>query len=167
MKQYSTLFLKLAIVLIGLPVLAFGIYGIISLTGNAANPEYAGMLYPVVTGMYLSTIPFYTALYHAFLLLNYIDKNKAFSQISVVALKKIKYCAMSFSAIYIVIMPFIFLLADKDDAPGLIIIGLLPIFASMVIAFFAAVLQRLLQDALDIKSEHDLTVWGEEHGNYN
>jgi hypothetical protein len=31
----------------------------------------------------------------------------------------------------------------------------------MVIAVFAAVLQRLLKDAIDIKSENDLTVWGE------
>jgi hypothetical protein len=32
------------------------------------------------------------------------------------------------------------------------------IFASMVIAVFAAVLQRLLQEAIDIKSENDLIV---------
>jgi hypothetical protein len=32
------------------------------------------------------------------------------------------------------------------------------IFASMVIAVFAAVLQRLLQEAINIKSENDLTV---------
>ncbi|WP_219914085.1 DUF2975 domain-containing protein, partial [Bacillus paranthracis] len=38
------------------------------------------------------------------------------------------------------------------------IIGMIIIFASMVIAVFAAVLQRLLKDAIDIKSENDLTV---------
>jgi hypothetical protein len=32
------------------------------------------------------------------------------------------------------------------------------IFAPMVIAVFAAVLQRLLQEAIDIKSENDLIV---------
>jgi len=32
------------------------------------------------------------------------------------------------------------------------------IFVSIVIAVFAAVLQRLLQDAIDIKLENDLTV---------
>jgi hypothetical protein len=37
----------------------------------------------------------------------------------------------------------------------------------MVIAFFAAVLQMLLKDAIDIKSDNDLTIWGEWHGNYN
>jgi hypothetical protein len=65
---------------------------------------------------------------------------------------------MTISGLYVVIMPFVFLVADLDDAPGLIIIGMVPIFASMVIAVFAAVLQKLLQNAIDIKSENDLTV---------
>jgi hypothetical protein len=108
--------------------------------------------------MYISAVPFYFALYQAFKLLCYIDKNKAFSQISVKALKNIKYCAITISALYLVIMPFVYLVAEKDDAPGLIIIGMVPIFASMVIAVFAAVLQKLLKEAIDIKSENDLTV---------
>ncbi|MDM5326781.1 helix-turn-helix domain-containing protein [Neobacillus sp. CF12] len=48
--------------------------------------------------MYVSAIPFYFALYQAFTLLSYIDKNKAFSEISVKALKKIKnYAAANLS----------------------------------------------------------------------
>jgi hypothetical protein len=108
--------------------------------------------------MYVSVIPFFVALYQAFKLLIYIDKNQAFSELSVKALKNIKFCAMTISGLYVVIMPFVYLVADLDDAPGLIIIGMVPIFASIVIAVFAAVLQRLLQEAIDIKSENDLIV---------
>ena len=57
-----------------------------------------------------------------------------------------------------VVLPFVYIIAEWDDAPGLILIGLVIIGASMVIAVFAAVLQRLLQEAIDIKSENDLTV---------
>ncbi|MGM9988114.1 MAG: DUF2975 domain-containing protein [Bacillaceae bacterium] len=158
MKHGSTLFLKIALFLIGAPVLALGLFGLFWLVKNPANPEYAYMLYPIVIGMYVSAIPFFIALYKAFNLLSYIDKNKAFSQISVTALKHIKYCAITVSALYVVIIPFVILVADKDDAPGLGIFGMIPIFASIVIAVFAAVLQRLLQEAIDIKSENDLTV---------
>ena len=77
---------------------------------------------------------------------------------SVRALKVIKFCALTISGLYVVIIPFVFLLAELDDAPGLIIIGMVPIFASLVIAVFAAVLQRLLQEAITIKSENELTV---------
>ena len=108
--------------------------------------------------MYVSAIPFYFALYQAFKLLSYIDKNKAFSELSVKALKNIKYCAITISSLYVVVMPLFYLIAELDDAPGLILIGMVIIFASMVIAVFAAVLQRLLQEAIDIKSENDLTV---------
>ncbi|EEL50088.1 hypothetical protein bcere0022_25660 [Bacillus cereus Rock3-44] len=49
-------------------------------------------------------------------------------------------------------------MAEKIDPPSFIPIGSVIIFSSMVIAVFAAVLQRLLQEAIHIKSENDLTV---------
>jgi len=60
--------------------------------------------------------------------------------------------------LFVVGLPLFYLVAEKDDAPGIILIGLVLIFASMVIAVFAAVLQRLLQEAIDIKSENDLII---------
>jgi hypothetical protein len=158
MKRGSTLFLRMAVFLIGTPVLALCVYGLLWLANNPANPDYAHMLYPIVVGMYVSVIPFFIALYQAFKLLSYIDKNQAFSELSVKALKNIKFCAMTISGLYVVILPFVFLVAQQDDAPGLVIIGMIPTFASLVIAVFAAVLQKLLKDAIDIKSENDLTV---------
>ena len=48
--------------------------------------------------------------------------------------------------------------ADKDDAPGAVGFGLIFILASIVVATFAAVLQKLVQNGLDMKSENELTV---------
>ncbi|MGD0030904.1 DUF2975 domain-containing protein [Paenibacillus illinoisensis] len=158
MKRGSTFFLKMAVLLIGLPILALCIFGIPWLANHPVNPNYAGSLYPIVIIMYISVIPFIIALFQSFRLLSYIDKNEAFSSISVGSLKIIKYCAIVISSLYLVMLPFVFLVADKDDAPGLIIVGMIPIFASLVIAVFSAVLQRLLQEAIDIKSENDLVV---------
>lgn len=158
MKRGSTLFLKLAVILIGAPVLTLGILGIPWLAKNPVNPDYAQIFYPIVIGIYLSVIPFFIALYQAFKLLGFIDKNNAFSQSSVIALKVIKFCAVTISGLYVLILPFVYFVAEIDDAPGLIIIGMVPIFAALVIAVFAALLQRLLQEAIDIKSENDLTV---------
>ncbi len=154
----ETLFLKFVVILIGIPILALCILGLPWLANNPVNPAYANILYPIVIGIYISAIPFYIALYKAFRLLNYIDKNIAFSELSVKALKHIKYCAVTISSLYVAMMPFVFLVAEKDDAPGLIIFGTFPIFASMVIAVFAAVLQKLLKNAIDIKSDNDLTI---------
>ncbi|KAB2441013.1 DUF2975 domain-containing protein [Bacillus luti] len=160
MKQGSTLFLKIVVILIGIPVLAMCIFLVPKIGNFAAElyPDIAFIKYLVFINLYATAIPFYYALYQAFKLLSYIDKNNAFSELSVSALKNIKYCAMTISVLYVLGMPLFYLIAERDDAPGFIIIGMIMILASMVIAVFAAVLQRLLQDAIDIKSENDLTV---------
>ncbi|MFJ9383607.1 DUF2975 domain-containing protein [Peribacillus sp. NPDC101481] len=160
MKQVSTIFLKIAVILIGMPILALCIFVVPEIANFAAElyPDMPYLKYLVLIDLYASAIPFYFALYQAFKLLSYIDKNKAFSELSVRALKTIKNCAITISCLYVVGMPLFYLIAEMDDAPGIIVIGLVIIFASMVIAVFAAVLQRLLQEAIDIKSENDLIV---------
>ncbi|BDG80125.1 MULTISPECIES: DUF2975 domain-containing protein [Bacillus] len=160
MKRGSTLFLKIAVILIGIPVLALCIFLVPEIANFAAElyPDISYLKYLVYIDLYAAAIPFYFALYQAFTLLSYIDRNKAFSELSVRALKKIKYCAITISLLLAAGMPLFYLIAEMDDAPGIILIGLVLIFASMVIAVFAAVLQRLLQEAIDIKSENDLTV---------
>ncbi|MFD2045078.1 DUF2975 domain-containing protein [Ornithinibacillus salinisoli] len=163
MKRGSTLFLKIAVVIIGTPILALCIFLLPQIANEAIEAaergsELAYMVFGILSIMYLSTIPFYVALYQAFRLLSYIDKNLAFSGLSVRALKNIKNCAITISCLYVVALPFVYIIAEWDDAPGLVLIGMVISGASMVIAIFAAVLQRLLEEAINIKSENDLTV---------
>lgn len=144
----------------GIPVLALCIFVVPEIGKYMAElyPEIAYLKYLVFIELYATAVPFYFALYQAFRLLSYIDKNKAFSELSVRALMKIKYCAATIGALYALGMPLFYLMAERDDAPGVIVIGMVMIFASMVIAVFAAVLQKLLKEAIDIKSENDLTI---------
>lgn len=153
MKKGSTLFLKSVIYLIGLAVLALCvIIGGVTISGNA------GMFLPILLVMFITAIPFFFALYQGMLLLGYIEKNVAFSDLSVTAIKNIKYCAFTISVLYAAAMPLVVIVAEKDDAPGAVVIGLVFIFAPLITGVFAAVLQRLLQNAIEIKSENDLTV---------
>ncbi|WP_438313094.1 DUF2975 domain-containing protein [Sporosarcina sp. FA9] len=160
MKRGTTLFLKIAVIFIGIPVLALCIFVVPEIANFAAElyPDITYLKYLVLIDMYAAAIPFYFALFQAFKLLSYINNSKAFSNLSVKSLMKIKYCAIIISILYVVGMPIFYLMAEIDDAPGIIVIGLVIIFSSMVIAVFAAVLQRLLQEAIDIKSENDLMV---------
>jgi hypothetical protein len=158
MERIPTLFLKVTVILIGIPILALCVFGLPMIAKEAADHFSAYLLSSALVGLYASAIPFYIALYLAFRLLNYIDKNLAFSELSVSALKNIKYCAFTISILHLAVFPFIFSMADRDDAPGLAVIGLVIPFASFVIAVFAAVLQKLLKNAIDIKSENDLTI---------
>ena len=156
MKRGSTNILRTVIFLIGLLVLAICIFGLPRLI--AAETEGDFDYGPIFVGLYVPAIPFFYALYQALKLLGFIDHNKAFSRASVKTLRNIKYCAVIISGLFIAGMPYIFYVADRDDAPGVAAIGFVIIGASFVIATFAAVLQKLIQNAVDIKSENDLTV---------
>lgn len=154
MKLTSTLFLKIIVSLLGIAVLALCIFALPA----GIMSDQTGMYRPILIGMYITAIPFFIALHQVLKLLAIIDTNKAFSQRSVGILNRIKYCGFSICGLYALGMPYIFMAADKDDAPGVVLIGLVITFASLVIAIFSTVLQKLLQNAIDIKSENDLTV---------
>ncbi|KZD33746.1 putative membrane protein [Bacillus cereus] len=153
------MFLKVIIFLAGISVLALCILLVPEMANFAANlyPNIAPMKYLVFIVMYGAAVPFYVALYQAFNLLQYIDENTAFSELSVRALKNIKRCAITISGLYVLSLPLFYFIAKKMDPPiGLV--GLIIVFASLVISVFAAILQRLLQEAINIKSENNLTV---------
>lgn len=158
-KQGSTTFLGVSIFLTGIVVLALCIFLVPHMANFAAKlyPNITLMKYLIFIVMYGAAVSFYFALYQAFSLLQYIDKNTAFSELSVKALKNIKCCAITISSLYVLGLPLFRFIAKKIDPP-IALMGLIIIFASLVIAVFAAILQRLLQEAINIKSENDLTV---------
>jgi Protein of unknown function (DUF2975) len=154
MKRGSTIFLRVVVFIIAMIVLALCIFALPA----GITSDRTGYYRPILLGMYITALPFFYALHQTLKLLHYVDTNEAFSELSVKAIKLIKYCAAGIGAAFAVAMPYIFIVADKDDAPGVIVLGLVIVLASVVIAVFAAVLQKLLQSAIDIKSENDLTV---------
>lgn len=160
MNQGSTYFLRAVVFLLGAAALLLGYLIIpeIYIGWGMEYPDVAGWMYPFVAILIATFVPYFVALYQTMKLLKYVDKNKAFSKRSVTALRNIKYAAAIFSALYVLSLPFVYHVADMEDAPGVMVIGLVMCFAPFVIAAFAAVLERLLQSALKIKSENDLTV---------
>ncbi len=158
MKKGSTLFLKFVICLIAIGALLWLIW-FPQLEGRAANLDliriYAD---PLIIYAYIGSIPFFVALYQALKLLSYIDDNQVFSLPSVNAVRNIKYCALAFGGFLVLGILYIRATVVNDDPAGVTALGMITTFASLVIATAAAVFQRLLQNAIDIKSENDLTV---------
>lgn len=158
MKLGSTFFLKLVILLIGIIVLTLLLW-FPQTEGRAVNLDLISIYKdPFIIYIYIVFIPFFVALYQSFKLLGYIEQDEVFSQISVNALRNIKYCIVAFIGFIAIALVWIKIMSGDDDPAGAIAIGLVMIFASSVIATGTAVAQRLLQSAVDIKSENDLTV---------
>ena len=159
MKRSSTLFLKVVILLIAVVALA-GMIWEPQTEGRNVNADLFSIYFrdPFLAYAYVASIPFFVALYQAFKLLGYLEQNKVFSQISVRALRNIKYCAIMLSGLIGLGILFLRLFTTSDDPAGITALGIFTIFASIVIATAAAIFERLLQNAVDIKSENDLTV---------
>ena len=159
MKQGSTIFLKVVIVLIGIVVLAVMLRFPLT-EGRAVNLDLFSIYSdPFILYMYIASIPFFIALHQAFKLLGYIGQNKVFSLNSVQALRTIKYCAIILGVLIVMAALYIRIFHNGDDDPaGFIALCILTTFISIVIATAAAVFEKLLQTAVDIKSENDLTV---------
>lgn len=160
MKRAATIFLRTAIIFMGLSVLAICTLLLPSLWGDVAAefPGYSYAVYLVFLAMFIAAIPFFVGLYGAWRLLFYIDKGMSFTDKSAKSVKTIAFAAGIISLIYIVSMPFFYIWADNDDAPGLVVIGMVLVGAPMVIAVFASLLHHLIREATDLKSENELTV---------
>ena len=159
MKKSSTVFLQVVIVLVGIVALAIMIRFPLT-EGRAVNLDLFSIYAdPFLVYGYLASIAFFVALYQAFKLLGYIGQNKVFSLNSVKALRTIKYCAIVLSILIVMAALYIRIFHAKGDDPaGFIAMCIVTTFISIVIATTAAVFERTLQSAVDIKSENDLTV---------
>lgn len=158
MKRGSTLFLKVVIVLITIGTLA-GLILFPQTEGRAANLDVMSIYTdPFILYGYIASIPFFVGLYQSFKLLNVIDANKAFSQNAVKTLRTIKFASLSLIGFIILGLLYIRFFVHGEDPAGPTAIGILMTFAFGVIATAAAVFQKLLQNAIDLKEENDLTV---------
>jgi hypothetical protein len=158
MKKSSTLFLQVVIVLVGIGALALLLWEP-HVEGVNAHATLSQMYFnPFIALVYIGSIPFFVALYQAVKVLGYAGQGKVFSQAAVKALRTVKYCALAIIGFVVLEEIFIMLNHGSDDAAGGIMMGVFITFGSIVIATAAAVFERTLQNAVDIKSENDLTV---------
>lgn len=153
-KSSSTTILKIIMALIALGAFGF----LAAVIPSETDFNNLGIYIYFLILIYISALPFFYVVYQIIHLLNIIDKNTGFSESSISVLRRIKLGSSIFSFLYVVFMPYIFYIAKMEDAPGIALIGFVMIFGSAVVATFAAVLQKLIQDGVNIKSENDLTV---------
>jgi magnesium-transporting ATPase (P-type) len=159
MKRGSTLFLKFVLLLMAIVVLGLMLW-FPHIEGRNVNSTFFQVYFndPFLAYAYMASFTFFMALYQAFKLLGYIERNEIFSYHSVKALGAIKYCAITLAVLVALPLIYLFVIRPEDDIAGGVAMGILMIFASAVVATAAAVFERLLQTAVDIKSENDLTV---------
>lgn len=158
MKRSSTIFLQIVIVLIGIGILALLLWEP-HIEGRNKHATLFEIYFKdsFLAYVYIGSIPFFVALYQVFKVLGYAGHNNIFSPAAVNALRTIKYCAIAIIG-FVAVSVFFFLFSDPDDRPAGVFMRILITFPSIVVATAAAMFERILQNAVEIKTENDLTV---------
>lgn len=149
----KTVFLQIIIVLVGIAALAMLIW--LPLTeGRATNLDLFSIYSdPFILYGYAASIVFFVALYKTFRLLGYIRHDKVFSSNAVKALKSIKYCAIILSILIVIAGLYIRIFHDQEDDPaGFLAICVVATLVSIGVAIAAAIFEKRLQNAIDMKS---------------
>ena len=158
MKRGSILFLRAVILLVGVAVLA-GLLWEPQVEGRNVNADLVTIYFrdPFLAYVYVGSLPFFFGLYQGFKLLGYVGQGQAISPAAVEALRHITYCALAVIGFIVGAEAYI-LLGVSDDRAGGVAMGIFISFACVVTAAAAVVLERVLQSAVDLMAEHDLTV---------
>lgn len=158
MKRGATLFLRAVLVLIGIGALAFLLWEP-QVEGRNASADLFTIYFkdPFLAYVYVGSIPFFVGLFHGIRVLGFSARNEDFSLASLRSLRIIKYCAISL-VVFVAGAEVYILTSQSDDAAGGVAMGVGIAFASIVVATAMAVLERAVKNALDLKSENDLTV---------
>ncbi len=159
MKRSSTILLQIVIVLIGIGALVFMLWEPY-IEGRNAHATFFQIYFndPFLVWAYTASIAFFVALYQVIKLLSYIGVNDVFSERSINALWTIKYCAVILVAFMVAAEAYLCIVRPGDDPAGGVFMGLLLIVVFGLSASVAAMFERILQKAVDIKSENDLTL---------
>src|SRR5688500_5102440 len=155
LRRGSTAFLQTVVVLIGVGALALLLWEPhLEGRNKHATPFEIYFKDPFLAYAYVGSIPFFAALYQAFKALRYAGQDRIFSQPAVNALRTIKRCALAIIA-FVAGGLAIIMSNDSDDRAGGVFIAILITFGSVITAAAAATFQRILQNAVDLKSEND------------
>lgn len=150
MKSSSALFLQVAIVLIGLGMLAWMLWEP-HLEGRNAHATTFEIYFkdPFLAYVYAGSIPFFVALRRAFGLLGQMRRNGAFSPATLSALGSIRRCALALLGFVAGGMVFILLFGDREDRPAGLFMSFLVALAASGLAAAAAKFARNLRGAFE------------------
>lgn len=153
MMRSSTAFLQIVIVLAGIGAVALMLWEP-RIEGRNIHATVFDIYFkdPFLAYAYVASTPFFVALYQAFKVLGFARHNKIFSQEAVKALRTIKYCAISIIG-FVAVGEIFIMLGNSDDRAGGVFMGILISFSSVVVAAAAVVSERVLQNAMDMKSK--------------
>lgn len=157
MNRSSTLFLRLVLSLMAIAALVICGLGVPRMVADevSRHPNGVGVPYAIMVCAYILCIPFFTALYQGFRVLNYVDRDKTFSHATAASLRRIRFCALVIGAAFFagIVTLRILSAGTGEDSAGPTAIAMLIMFFCLIVTAVSTVLEKQVQKAIDLKSE--------------
>jgi hypothetical protein len=154
MIKVPVIFLRVVLVLFGLGVLTLMLW-VPPHEGRNAQATLFAVYFkdPFLAYAYIGSIPFFTALYQAFKVLGDFGRNEAFTPGTLKALRTMRYCALATAGIVAGAVVYVRLNAGNDDPAGFVVPGAFTVFASLVAAAGAALLENIIRKEVDFRQQ--------------
>jgi hypothetical protein len=157
MNRSSTLFLRLVISLMAIAALAICGMAVPRMVADevSRHPKGVGVPYAIMVCAYLLCIPFFTALYQGFRVLNLVDRDKAFSKATAASLRLIRYCALVIGASFFagIITLRVLSAGTGEDPAGPTAIAIVVMFFCLTVTAVSTVLEKQLKKAIGPKAQ--------------
>ena len=145
--NYNLIAMKVMLIIAGLGILFLDLYVLPLAIIAEGNDDYLMRPYLMIIylSIYIMSFPFFVILFKAFIMLNLIKIEQFYSLKTVKNFQVIKVCAYSITLVVFVDLPFLFFLADYEDAPGLLLMGIIIFGVSLFIALLITRLMLLIE----------------------
>lgn len=91
-------------------------------------------------------------------ILDFVQRTEAFSAKTLKVVSKIKKLILLISLVFLGILPFFYTVADRQDAPGVLVIGLGLVSIPFTAFIFSQIVEELFKSAAELKNDSELTI---------
>ena len=151
LNKIAIYFLKNVLLIFGIVLIGILVFPFPLIIVKLFNSDLVIRTYLLIGifSIYLIAVPFIYSLFLSFKILTEIEKTNFFSLTVIDHLKNIKWSSLIISLIFLIDLPFVYLIADFDDAPGLILFNAFFIGMALVSFFFAEVLKNIVSNQIE------------------
>jgi len=145
-KHTKTFFLKIILILMFIPIVVICCFAApqLIIEGLVSSEVEFWFVLPFSVLMSLVLLPVVYAIFQTWNLFSNIEKSDYYSDDSAKRLKTIMHCAYITTGLFVGMMPSMFYFAENDDAPGLALLGLVFVGASIAVVVFASLMRDLI-----------------------
>ncbi|MDT2674814.1 DUF2975 domain-containing protein [Enterococcus dongliensis] len=148
-------FLNAALVLISLLVVFITVIFSIQFFSEEIRPFFVSCLF---VSFIVSVLLGFRVLFLLAKILRYIKKSEAFSMKTLKVVSAIKKTILLISIAFLGILPFFYTVADRQDAPGILVIGFALVLLPFTAFIFSQIVEELFKNAAELKTDNELTI---------